>query len=119
MSPSVVLFLALCVGHALCDFPLQGDFLARAKNHRAPVAAANGSAFPWWIALTAHAAIQAGAVALLMHSPTFGLLEFGAHWMIDYGTSEGRTGGYAGDQFAHVACKALWVVLSTSGAVTP
>jgi hypothetical protein len=27
----------LLVDHALADYPLQGDFLARAKNHTAPI----------------------------------------------------------------------------------
>lgn len=35
--------IALVAGHALADYPLQGDFLARAKNRTAPIAG-----FPWW-----------------------------------------------------------------------
>lgn len=31
------LFAALVAGHALADYPLQGDFLARAKNRAAPI----------------------------------------------------------------------------------
>ena len=27
----------LMVGHALADYPLQGDFLAKAKNRTAPI----------------------------------------------------------------------------------
>jgi hypothetical protein len=29
--------LLLFAGHALCDYPLQGDFLARGKNHCNPI----------------------------------------------------------------------------------
>ena len=114
MSALTLLFWLL-VGHAVADYPLQGDFLARAKNHRAPVVAANGQAFPWWIALAAHALIQGGAVALVTGSVLLGVAETVVHFAIDYATSEGRTGGYVGDQALHVACKVLWVALALWG----
>jgi hypothetical protein len=38
-----LLFGALVAAHALCDYPLQGDFLARAKNRAAPIAGV-----PWY-----------------------------------------------------------------------
>lgn len=42
--------LALMIGlHMLADYPLQGDFLAKAKNRRVPV-----PGVPWWQALGAH-----------------------------------------------------------------
>lgn len=113
-DPALLLF-ALLVGHAIADYPLQGDFLARAKNHRAPVLAANGQAFPWWIALGSHALIHGGAVALVTGSALLGLAETVAHVAIDYGTSEGKTGGYVGDQALHVACKVLWLALLLAG----
>jgi hypothetical protein len=109
-----VLFWML-VAHAVADYPLQGDFLARAKNHRAPVVAANGQAFPWHIALTSHALIHAGGVMLATGSGVLALCELVAHWLIDYRTSEGRTGGYVGDQALHVACKLAWVALYAVG----
>lgn len=106
----MTLFLLICA-HSLCDFPLQADFLARAKNHRAPVAAANGQPFPWWIALGAHATIHGGAVTLVTGSLALGVAETAAHAVIDYATSAGKTGGYVGDQALHLACKVLWWAL--------
>jgi hypothetical protein len=35
--------IGLIAGHALADYPLQGDFLSRAKNRSAPI-----PGFPWW-----------------------------------------------------------------------
>jgi hypothetical protein len=97
------------VGHAVADFPLQGPFLSAAKSHRNPVRTDTGKAFPWWLALTAHAAIHAGAVAAISGSVVFGCAEFAAHCVIDYQTTEGRW-GYVTDQALHWACKVLWIV---------
>jgi len=36
--------LLLFAGHALCDYPLQGNFLAKGKNHRNPHPRARGRA---------------------------------------------------------------------------
>jgi hypothetical protein len=93
----------LIVGHALCDYPLQGDFLARAKNHTAPI-----PGVPWYQALAAHALIQAGMVAFLTHSLALGATEFAAHVAIDYAKCSGRL-SYNQDQALHVACKVVWV----------
>jgi hypothetical protein len=59
MSP-VLLLIALLTAHALADYPLQGDFLSKAKNRMAPI-----PGVPWRQALGAHAFIHAGAVALI------------------------------------------------------
>ena len=96
------IFAMLLVGHALCDFPLQGDFLAGAKNHRRPMPGT-----PWWIALTAHALIQAGMVGLVTGNALLGVAEFCLHWMIDHSKCDGRF-GLTTDQALHVACKILW-----------
>ena len=56
MAHEHMLFV-LVVAHFLCDFPLQGDFLAKAKNPEAPL-----PGVPWQWAMLAHAAIHAGAV---------------------------------------------------------
>lgn len=102
------LFFALLIGHAVADYPLQGDFLARAKNHRAPI-----DGVPWWLALAAHVAIQAGAVWLLTGSAVLALLEAAAHLAIDYAKCDGRT-SFTTDQALHVLCKAAWVLLLPS-----
>lgn len=77
LSP-LALFFALVIGHALADYPLQGDFLAKAKNHTSPI-----PGVPWYQALTAHALIQAGIVWVITGSSDLALLEFVCHWCID------------------------------------
>lgn len=100
------LLFALLVGHAMCDFPLQGEYLARGKNHLAPLP---GS--PWPILLAAHALIHGGAVALVTGSVSLGVVEAIAHAVIDYAKCDGRI-SYAGDQIAHVVCKIAWAWLA-------
>jgi hypothetical protein len=99
----MLMFLWLLVGHAVCDYPLQGDFLAKAKNHRQQI-----PGFPFYHALGAHAMMHAGAVALITGSWLLGVLEFIAHVAIDYLKCDGRT-TLNQDQALHVACKIVWV----------
>jgi hypothetical protein len=96
----------LLAAHAVCDYPLQGDFLARAKNHTAPI-----PGVPFYQALGAHAFIHGGAVALITGSLWLGLAETILHAAIDYAKCDGRT-SLNQDQALHVACKCLWAVLA-------
>ena len=98
-------FAALIVLHCLADYPLQGEFLARGKNHRNPI-----EGFHWQILLLAHAAIHAGGVWLVTGSLLLGMSEFIAHMAIDYCRCEGSI-SFSTDQLLHVACKALWIAL--------
>lgn len=104
----LTMFLLLIAGHALCDYPLQGDFLARAKNRIAPIVGV-----PWYQALGAHAAIHAGAVGLITGSVWLGVAEFVAHSLIDDAKCSGKI-GFNTDQSLHIACKAAWVLLAAS-----
>lgn len=108
MSP-VEMFAALLVGHALADYPLQGDFLARAKNASAPI-----PGVPFWQALSAHALIHGGAVALVTGSPTLGVLEACAHALIDHAKCRGIL-TFNQDQALHVFCKLAWATLFVAG----
>lgn len=107
----IELFAALLVAHAVCDYPLQGDFLARAKNHTAPIP---GVPWPW--AMGAHAAIHGGAVAGLTGSLALGGCEFVAHWTIDQCKCEGWL-RFSSDQVAHIVCKAAWVTVWACGVI--
>ena len=102
LSP-LELFGALIVAHMLCDYPLQGDFLAKAKNHTAPI-----PGVPWQQALASHSIIHGGAVWLLTGIWWLGLLEALSHALIDWAKSQ-KHFGFHTDQFLHVAFKALWV----------
>lgn len=96
--------LLLIAGHFVADYPLQGDFLARGKNHRAQTVYLG---VPWWHCLTAHAAIHAGMVALLTGSVVLGMAELMIHWVTDYAKCEGWI-GINTDQSVHLGCKAAW-----------
>lgn len=101
-----ILFAALIVGHALCDYPLQGDFLARAKNRTMPI-----PGVPWYQALGAHAAIHGGAVALITGMPLLGVAETLLHAFIDDAKCRGKI-GFNTDQAAHVFCKFMWAMIA-------
>jgi hypothetical protein len=97
----------LLVGHALADFPLQGDFLARGKDHTTEFGK------QWWhIALPAHAMIHAGAVALVTHDTTLGIIEFFAHGLIDFLKCDKRI-SVEFDQTLHIGCKVVYAYLVT------
>lgn len=97
------LFGALIVAHALCDYPLQGDFLSKAKNHTAPI-----PDVPWWQALAAHSAIHGGAVWLLTGLWWLGLAEAASHAFTDRLKCSGHL-TFNEDQAMHIAFKVLWV----------
>lgn len=97
---------ALVVGHALCDYPLQGDFLARAKNVTVPI-----PGVPWWQAMLAHSIIHGGAVWLVTGIWWLGALETGAHFAIDHAKCRGAI-SFNYDQFAHIVCKVVWFALA-------
>lgn len=103
----ISLLFWLLFWHALADYPLQGDFLAKAKNPEAPLPGT-----PWWQALLAHSAIHAGGVAFFTGSIILGLLELIAHALIDYSKCRGWI-TFNFDQTLHVLCKMLWVYLIT------
>ena len=127
----MTVFLLLLFAHALADYPLQGDFLSKAKNHRQPI-----PGVPWTHGLLWHAVIHGGFVGIVTGSVALGVAEVAAHMLIDYAKSAGRfrrsiMGGdvpvprveweawhlsqerlaFHIDQLLHVLCKALWCVL--------
>lgn len=97
-----LLLFYLLAAHGLCDYPLQGDFLARGKNHTAPL-----PGVPWYQCLFWHAMIHAGAVALITHSVTLGIAELVCHFYLDYFKCDNAF-GWNTDQAAHVVCKVFW-----------
>lgn len=99
------LFFAFVIAHALADFPLQGDYLAREKQRRTA-----SSRESWIVALSAHSAIHAGGVWIVSGLALVGLVELILHWLIDWGKGEDRF-GYATDQILHLACKACYVLV--------
>lgn len=105
----MILLFQLLAAHALCDYPLQGDFLARGKNHRQPI-----PGVPFYWCLLSHALIHGGAVMWITGFPVLGLFEFVVHALIDYLKCDGIF-GFDADQIWHVSCKVMWVALVLSG----
>lgn len=95
----------MLAAHGLCDYPLQGDFLARGKNHTDPI-----PGVPWYQCLAWHAMIHGGAVALITGSLALGIAEFAIHCVIDFCKCAGLF-GFNVDQALHVACKIVWFLI--------
>ena len=98
--------VALVAGHAIADYPLQGDFLAKAKNRTAPI-----PGFPWWQALGAHAAIHGGFVALITGIWWLFFAEAAIHWLTDDAKCRGKI-SLNTDQAIHIACKVVWLAVA-------
>lgn len=97
------LFALLVFAHALGDYPLQGEFLSRAKNRASAI-----EGTPWYQALAAHSIIQGGLVGIVTGSLWLGLAEAVAHALIDDAKCMGRL-TFNQDQALHIACKIAWV----------
>lgn len=100
---AVELLFFLLGWHCLADYPLQGDFLAKAKNPLAPV-----PGVPWWQAMWSHALIHGAGVAALTGIWWLGLLEMFAHALIDEAKCRHWI-SFREDQGLHVACKFVWL----------
>lgn len=108
------LFFALVIGHALADFPLQGEYLAIGKNRRVLMRLKDPTRPPelWVFCMSAHCLIHAGAVWLISGSVVLGVVEMVLHWGLDVAKCNGKT-TYAFDQMGHVVCKAGYVIVGT------
>lgn len=104
MEGYISLLFFLFSAHWVCDYPLQGDFLANAKQ-KGPLRVYH---------LVAHAGIQGGAVALVTGNVWLGICEWAAHTVIDEMKTKGLT-SFATDQFLHILCKIIWVAVIIYG----
>lgn len=100
MIESLILLLGW---HALADYPLQGDFLAKAKNPSSPI-----PGVPWWQALWAHSVIHAAGVMVITGFPLLAGVELVGHALTDWAKCKGKI-GFNVDQAVHVAMKAGYV----------
>jgi hypothetical protein len=113
-TSGLVLLFGLMIGHAICDFALQGEFLSRAKNRHGDLDRFfDHNKAPKWLwlhALGAHSLIHAAPVWLLTGSVGLAALEMVLHWVIDFAKCEGWT-RFGTDQLLHLLCKVFYVVL--------
>lgn len=98
--------ILLFAAHALCDYPLQGQFLSDAKNQTSPI-----PGIPWQQALLAHSLIQAGAVLLITESVSLAIAELAIHAATDYAKCAGKL-TFNQDQAIHYGSKVVWAALS-------
>lgn len=119
LSGALCLLLALVIGHAVADFPLQGIFLSEAKNRHLQKSQPVNTRSPkglWIQGMSAHALIHCGTVWLITGSVLLGLLEFVIHWIIDFAKCE-RWIGFNTDQFLHYCSKLAYVALIYYGVI--
>lgn len=93
--------LFLCL-HFVCDYPLQGDFLAKYKARWVN----DGPNKIWLHCITAHSAIHALPVLLITGSLGLGAFMFVTHWIIDTLKCEGKI-SLNMDQFLHFCVIAI------------
>lgn len=101
MTP-IMMLIALVAAHALADYPLQGDFLSKAKNRTAPI-----PGVPWWQALGAHVAIHGAFVAFITGIWWLFFAEAAIHWLTDDAKCRGKI-SFSHDQAIHLICKLAW-----------
>jgi hypothetical protein len=108
------LFFALVIGHALADFPLQGEFLAMGKNRRFLMRLKDPARPPelWIYCMAAHCLIHAGTVWVISGSAVLAVVELVLHWSLDVAKCSGKT-SFGIDQIGHVVCKAVYVIVGT------
>ncbi len=96
----------LFVGHAVCDFGLQSEFMAKGKSpfHITP-------GVPWFTCMFPHCLLHAGAVFLVTQSFYLALAELVIHFIADVLKSRGTT-TFGQDQLFHYACKVVWGILA-------
>ena len=94
------ILLLLVFFHFLADYPLQGDFLSKAKNRTSPI-----PGVPWYQAMSAHCGIHAGFVFVATGSVILSLFEFVVHFVTDDLKCQGKL-SFDQDQIIHLAAKA-------------
>ena len=109
LNGAAQLFFALLIGHAIADYPLQGDFLALHKNRHYKDASRPLPSGLWVHCLVAHCLIHAGFVWAITGRFVLGAVEFVLHIIFDFVKCEGITGFHT-DQVLHAASKALFAI---------
>lgn len=103
------IFVLLLMGHALADFALQSDSMAKGKNRHRKTEPPPGAVYQpsWAYWLSAHSLIHGLVVYVITGRIGLGIAETVAHWLIDFGKCDNLYGIHT-DQAAHIACKAIW-----------
>ena len=115
LAPSLwtALFFLLA-GHALADYSLQSDSMARGKNRNSVLAPGLVSKYAprWFHWMAAHALIHGMVVGLII-DPVFGVIETVLHFCIDCGKCDDMYGINV-DQTLHIGCKVGYILALVS-----
>ena len=103
------MLFALLIGHALADYPLQGEYMSGAKCPDFWKKQPKSSGMEWLLVASAHALIHAGFVWLITGRISLGIAEFILHFVIDFLKCRNFT-TFSQDQLCHVACKVGFVI---------
>ena len=103
MTETLLLLLA---AHFVADYPLQGDFLAKAKNKNVDL----GLGSIWFLALLGHSLIHSAAVLLITGSLIFAAIELVGHFFIDLAKCNNCI-SFNLDQYWHLSFKVLYIIL--------
>lgn len=109
----------LIVGHAVADYPLQSEAMARGKNRNrflslSDIPPGQKPVSVWWHYMTAHALVHAGAVGIVTGSTVLAVTEFILHWIIDFAKCENWTNPHQ-DQALHLLCKVVYAAVMCAG----
>lgn len=105
MKAITMLFIKLLFAHIIFDFPLQGDFMAKAKNQASPIAG-----IPPYLILSFHCFLHSAAVYYLTGSKYVALFEFVTHFLLDFHKNRGNI-SFSQDQANHIMLKAIYGVI--------
>lgn len=103
----ITLIFLLFAGHALADYPLQGDFIGKFKSRHSPNPFPD-ECHPWVALLCAHCLIHAGVVYALTQNLWLALIELVLHFIIDLAKNE-KLINFNVDQSLHFFCKFSYV----------
>ena len=106
-----MLFQLLC-GHALTDFSLQSDAMAKGKNRHKKsdyILAGQKSTPCWFYWLAAHGLISGGMVYLITQNIWCGLAETVIHCVIDFLKCDNHFGPHF-DQFFHFVWRIVYML---------
>lgn len=111
----IALFIKLIMGHAVADFALQSDAMAKGKNrHISPIFVPPGQklqiCWPYWLA--AHGLVHGAMVTFITGNVRLGLLEALCHVVVDFGKCENVYGIHV-DQAFHVLFKVAIVLMAS------
>ena len=113
MMPFLTILWWLLCAHALADYALQPEVMARWKYPDAVVPPAAGA---WWWWMTAHALVNGCAVGLVMQATRgwwcAGILEALHHGLTDYAKCRHSITANQ-DQMSHLVFKAVLALLAT------